>query len=74
VLALVRVIGIPWQRRGAPAYAAVRWEVRRLDGVATLTGALSGVKFCAYAASVVAIGVLAAAKVSAGSPAPARLR
>jgi hypothetical protein len=27
----------------------------RLDGIATLTGTLTGLKFCAYAATVVAI-------------------
>ena len=47
---------------------------RRLEGVAALTGVLTGVKFCAYGATVVAVCVLAAVRVAAGSPAPARVR
>jgi hypothetical protein len=42
---------------------------RRLDGVAALTGLLSGLKFCAYASSLAAIVVLTAAR-RGKSPSP----
>jgi len=45
----------------------------RLDGIATLTGLLTGVKFCAYAAMVVAIIALALARLREGAGKSGRL-